>query len=237
MDAPRFYAARRKGGNLQMKWELHAHTAQSSHCGHVDAEDVVAAYAGAGYGGIVITDHFEPGNLDCFPGSPRDRVRAWLGGYERAKAAGDRLGVHVLFGLEARLPDCDNDYLIYGATPEFVLENPELHRLDLEGLHALCRRWGALLVQAHPNRKNCHPVDAGLLDGVEVFNGNPRHDSHNALTLAFAQAHPHLIRTSGSDYHQPQDLARGGIVADAESRESLIQCLREGRFERIETAD
>ena len=112
-----------------------------------------------------------------------------------------------------------------------------MHRLDLAGLHALCRRWGALLVQAHPNRKNCHPVDAGLLDGVEVFNGNPRHDSHNALTLAFAQAHPHLIRTSGSDYHQPQDLARGGIVADAESRESLIQCLREGRFERIETAD
>ena len=32
----------------------------------------------------------------------------------------------VLFGLEARLPDSDNDYLIYGASPRFVLENPQL---------------------------------------------------------------------------------------------------------------
>ena len=125
-----------------MKWELHAHTAQSSHCGHVDAEDVAAAHAGAGYGGIVITDHFEPGNVDCFPGGPRDRVRAWLEGYERAKAAGDRLGLIVLFGLEARLPDCENDYLIYGATPEFALENPLLYRLDLPAC-ATCAIAGA----------------------------------------------------------------------------------------------
>ena len=69
-----------------------------------------------------------------------------------------------------------------------------------------------------------------------MFNGNPRHDSHNALTLAFAEAHPRLIRTSGSDFHQPQDLARGGIVADADSRETLLACLREGRFTRIEPA-
>lgn len=221
-----------------MKWELHAHTAQSSHCGCVDAEDVVAEHARAGYGGIVITDHFEPGNVECFPGDAVERVRAWLHGYERAKAAGDWLGVRVLFGLEARLPDSDNDYLIYGASPRFVLENPQLYRLDLAALHALCRRYGALLVQAHPNRggkEACHPADPALLDGVEVYNGNPRHDNHNDWTLAFAEAHPHLIRTAGSDYHRLEDIARGGVVADADCGVALLECLRGGRFERIES--
>ena len=89
MFSPRRNAAERRNDTNEMG--IHAHTAQSSHCGHVDAEDVAAAHAGAGYGGIVITDHFEPGNVECFPGGPRDRVRAWLEGYERAKAAGDRL--------------------------------------------------------------------------------------------------------------------------------------------------
>lgn len=218
-----------------MKIELHAHTSHSSACGRVDAAEGVAMYCAAGYDAMVITDHYNTYNLDRFSGSPLEKTRAWLGGYEQAKAAGDRLGLNVLFGLEARIPGSENDYLIYGVEPDFVLENPQLHELDLPGLHALCRRYGALLVQAHPNRSMCTPADHEYLDGVEVFNGNPRHDSHNDLTLAQAARTPRLVRTSGSDFHRPEDLARGGIVTARDIRTSreLADCLQSGDFELL----
>lgn len=225
-----------------MKFELHAHTSQSSHCGRVPAAEGVAAYKRAGYSGVVITDHFEPTNVECFPGTPIERAKTWLGGYEASKAAGDLLGIAVLFGLEARLPDYtgDNDYLIFGVEPSFVLENPELYRLDLPGLHELCKAHGALLIQAHPNRLACcSPADTRYLDGLEVFNGNPRQDNHNDLTRAMANAEPRLIRTSGSDFHRPEDLARGGIDTGRSIRTSkdIAECLRSGDYTIIESED
>ena len=64
--------------------------------------------------------------------------------------------------------------------------------------------------------------------GVEVFNGNPRHDSHNDLARRFAEEHG-LRMLSGSDAHQPQDVARGGILAPDWVRSSgeLARFLRE----------
>lgn len=222
-----------------MKIELHAHTAHSSACGRVEAAQGLAMYRDAGYDAVVITDHYNTHNLDRFPGAPLEQTRAWLGGYQQAKTAGETLGLRVLFGLEARLPGSENDYLIFGAEPEFVLENPQLHELDLPGLHALCRRYGALLVQAHPNRSTCTPAPHEHLDGVEVFNGNPRHDSHNDLTLSQAKRTPRLILTSGSDFHRPEDLARGGIVTDRDVRTSrdLADCLTSGDYTLIRTEE
>ena len=72
-----------------MKWELHAHTAQGSRCGKIDAADVVARQACAGYGGVVITDHYNNDNVDARPGTPRDRARTWMEGYLLARAAGE----------------------------------------------------------------------------------------------------------------------------------------------------
>lgn len=79
------------------------------------------------------------------------------------------------------------------------------------------------------------PAAAEVLDGVEVFNGHPRHDSRNPLALEFAAAHPHLIRTSGSDYHRTQDLATGGIETDRDIRTpaDLVKCLKDNAFTRI----
>lgn len=215
-----------------MKIELHSHTAHSSRCGKVDAEQSVRMHAQAGYGAMVITDHFNNENLEYFPGTPLEQVRAWLGGYEEARAAGERLGVRVLFGLEARLQDCDNDYLIFGVEPDFVLDNPRLNHLTLPELHRLCGQYGALLIQAHPNRGACRPAPAEDLDGVEVANGNPRHDSRNDVTLALAQAHPKWIQTSGSDFHRPEDVDHGGILTDMDVRTSaeLAQCLKSGNY-------
>jgi predicted metal-dependent phosphoesterase TrpH len=71
------------------------------------------------------------------------------------------------------------------------------------------RALGGLVIQAHPFRY-LRPVRASLLDGVEVMNGNPRHNSQNAKAAAFARKH-NLIQFSGSDTHMSEDVARGGL--------------------------
>lgn len=218
-----------------MKWELHAHCCETSRCGHVPAETLVKSYSGAGFTGLVLTDHYNAPTLDALTGTPEEKVEKWLRGYEIARRTGEECGLRVLFGLEARLPDSENDYLIYGATPELLREHALLYRMTLPQLHALVNSCGAILIQAHPFREVCTPAPAEELDGVEVFNGHPRHNSHNYLAMAFAARHPHLIRTSGSDYHRTQDLATGGIQTDCEIQTpaDLVQCLKNGAFTRI----
>ena len=146
--------------------------------------------------------------------------------------------MRVLFGLEAHSAEhpC-NHFLIFGAEPNFVQENPRLYELSLPELQALCHRYGALLIQAHPFRSMCALAELSALDGVEVYNGHPHHQSHDERALAVAETNPRLIRTSGSDFHEPDALARGGIVTDRDIHTSaeLAQCLRDGAFTRIET--
>ncbi|MDY3027166.1 MAG: PHP domain-containing protein [Candidatus Faecivicinus sp.] len=218
-----------------MKWELHAHCCETSLCGHVPAEELVKSYSGAGYTGLVLTDHYNEKTLDALTGTPEEKVEKWLRGYEIARKTGEECGLTVLFGLEARLPANENDYLIFGATPALLREHPLLHLQTLPALHALVHSCGAILVQAHPFREVCAPAPAEDLDGVEVFNGHPRHDSRNPLAMEFAIAHPHLIRTSGSDYHRTQDLATGGIETDRaiHTPAGLVQCLKDNAFTRI----
>ena len=83
----------------------------------------------------------------------------------------------------------------------------------------------------------CALAELSALDGVEVYNGHPHHQSHNERALAVAEANPRFIRTSGSDFHESDALARGGIVTDRDIHTSaeLAQCLRDGAFTRIET--
>ena len=46
---------------------------------------------------------------------------------------------------------------------------------------------------------------------MEVYNGNPRHNSHNDRALEYAEKYV-LRQLSGSDFHHPEDLARGGVI-------------------------
>ena len=89
-----------------------------------------------------------------------------------------------------------------------------------------------LLIQAHPFRGYVKCQDAALLDGVEVFNGNPRHDSHNDRALAFAQAN-HLLMTAGSDVHESMDPGGALMVCPpfADIRE-FARLVRAGRAVR-----
>ncbi len=193
-----------------MKFETHFHTQESSPCGQVEAKTAVREYLKAGYDGIVVTDHYGSYPLDWFSGSLKERLDQSMSGYLHAKEEGERLGLTVLFGVEIRLEEGPEDLLLYGLSPAFFLNRPDIYTVTLPELSDAVHSAGGIIVQAHPYREPCRPREPEFLDGVEIYNGNPRQDNHNDLAAAFAKENG-LICTSGSDYHQPQDLARGGI--------------------------
>ena len=221
-----------------MKLDLHVHTSEVSGCGKVPAAEMVRLYHEAGYDAIVITDHLIAGkNAEM----PMDERAGWyLSGYRAAKAEGERLGLTVILGAELRFDCGHEDYLLYGITEADIA--PIMRDLDggiLPGdFYRRIRENGRMaLIQAHPFRPELRQAPLDELDGIEVYNGHPHHQSHNERALEVAEANPRFIRTSGSDFHEPDALARGGIVTDREIHSSaeLAQCLRDCAFSRIET--
>lgn len=219
------------------KIETHLHTTYISHCGWLGAQALIRYYADAGYAGICVTDHYnrvclEYADIDLTaPGSKTD---AFLLGYYRLKREAEKFGIKIYEGAELRFDGSDNDYLLYGfhhdllADPEHVISG---------GLHNFVSEYradGAIMIQAHPFRKKCTPAPAEYLDGVEVLNLNPRHDSRNDLALAYAEKHG-LIMTAGSDCHRPGDQCKTGIITERlpEDGFEFAALLRSGDYELI----
>jgi hypothetical protein len=59
----------------------------------------------------------------------------------------------------------------------------------------------SLLIQAHPNRDGMTKISPDLLDGMEILNLHPGHNSRNPFTERIVRDNPHLIPTAGTDYH------------------------------------
>ncbi len=192
--------------------ETHAHTGHVSPCGRLAPAELVAAYREAAYDCLVITDHFVS-SLPVFRGVRRwiDRVDAYFAGYRLALEAAEGTGLTVLPGLEVTLDSLRGvDLLVYGVDERAVAEIPGLYALPPADFRAWARESGALIFQAHPFR-GTGAVAPSLLDGVEVFNGNPRHDSRNTEAAEYARRHS-LLAIGGSDAHQREDVGRSGIA-------------------------
>jgi len=128
-----------------------------------------------------------------------------------ALESGKKLGLKVLLGMEIRFIENANDYLVYGFDEDFLRENKELYKLNLKGFRELTKDKNILIFQAHPFRPAMIPAPPELLDGIEIFNGNPRHNSNNDLAYEYALKNQ-LLMLSGSDFHQKGDVAAGGII-------------------------
>ena len=196
----------------EFKYEIHAHTKEVSSCGHVPAAEAVRMYRESGYQGIVFTDHFNEeyfrrlGNISW--GGMIDR---YLEGYRAAVREGKKQDMDILWGLELRFTENDNDYLVYGLDEPSLKAMEYIHRSTIADFMALIeRREDVLVFQAHPFREGCTLAEPLVVHGLEVHNGNPRHDSSNHLAAQVARDEGLLI-ISGSDFHRPGDLATGGI--------------------------
>lgn len=194
------------------KFDTHVHTCETSPCGKVAAIEVVRLYKESGYNGIVITDHYYKEYFESLGSlSWKEKLDCYLKGYRIACEEGEKTGVKVLLGMEMRFEENDNDYLVYGIDESYLTSNKELYTLGLKNFRDMTKNMGIAIYQAHPFRPAMVPAEPALIDGIEVYNGNPRHDSKNKLAQAYAEKHG-LRMTSGSDFHQLEDLARGGVI-------------------------
>jgi hypothetical protein len=217
------------------RYDMHVHTSETSPCGKVKASILANMYKKSGYQGIVITDHYTRQYFGPFAwiGWER-RIDRFLRGFKFAEDEGRKIGLSVIMGMEIRFNENHNDYLVYGIDEAFLKENRELYKLGLSGFRSLIKDREILIYQAHPFRRMITPADPLLLDGVEVFNGNARHDSKNHMALSFAKGY-NLKMISGSDFHRMEDLGRGGIATcePINTSQELVRMLKEGKVSQL----
>lgn len=181
--------------------ELHAHTWPASSCADFPAEEVVEKYKKIGYDAIVITNHFLGGNYDM----PKDAfLKFYLKDFEKARIAGEKLGIKVLLGAELRFANDEkspfNDYLLYGCSEEDLSSIYDVIDSTLENFVKKAKKPEHLLVQAHPLRQNMVVRDAELLDGYESFNMHPGHNASISLATRLAKQKNKLF-IAGTDFH------------------------------------
>lgn len=218
---------------MKYKYELHCHSAPVSACSRISAKDMVECYIERGYNGIVLMNHINPQTfMNQQTSRWSDLMDYYLSDFEKAKqAAGDRLT--VLLGAEIRFYENGNDYLLYGDVENFLKENANLMHYGIKKFSPLAREAGLLLLQAHPFRNGMTIINPNLLDGVEIYNAHPRHDSRNDLAEFWQQRYDFLY-SAGSDTHEEGDIS-SGILTDVEIKDyaALLEVLKTGNFEII----
>lgn len=218
-----------------MKTDLHVHTSEVSLCGHMTAEETLQRYKSAGYDTLVITNHFNRYTADHFArhGKP-DFFRHYHDSFLLAEEEGRKAGITVLNGYELRFDGSDSDYLVYGMDDETATHCYELFSMSPHRFSELAKEKGFLFYQAHPFRNNMKITDPAYLFGIEIKNGNPRHDSRNDIAKMWAEKFQ-LKMIAGSDCHQREDVGVTGILTDGRigNEEELLSVLRSGAYEII----
>lgn len=204
-------------------YEMHAHTRETSRCANIEAFEMIREYIKAGYRGIVITDHMSPSTFVKFEDKNipwHEKVDYFLQGYHAALEAADGK-INVLLGMELRFdtPTNINDFLVYGITEEFLYKNPDLLNMDIRSFSKLAHMNKMIIFQAHPFRVGMTVTDPKYLNGIEIYNGNPRHDSSNRIAEMWARKYG-LLGISGSDCHMKEDVARGGLFFEKEIKDN-----------------
>ena len=217
------------------KYDPHVHTSETSGCGKLTAVEMLNLYNEAGYNGIVITDHYHERFFSNFSHLPwSEQIDTYLQGYYSALEHSGKLGITVLLGLELRLTCSPNDFLLYGVDIDFLIKFPHLYNFTYEQLRDVTKAHGILIFQAHPFRPGMAVLEPQFIDGIEVFNGNPRHEANNDMALKYAKTHG-LLEISGSDSHQITDIGLGGLALDKpiSSLHELIHVISAGKARLI----
>ena len=179
------------------KFELHAHSNPASGCSDLPPAELVERCKNAGAHGLVLTNHVVFWNRE-------EDKEAWCARYVQdyldTKAAGEQMGIKVLLGFEAHFPENSNDYLIFGPDESFIPEMYEHIGTSEQEFYTACHGEDILILQAHPHRNNMEPVDPAYLDGYEVFNMHPGHNSRVAVAAQLHATHGGVI-TGGTDFH------------------------------------
>lgn len=208
--------------------ETHFHTSLSSPCANVLPEEAVAMYERCGYSTVVVTDHFSRFHRDHY--NLKDDIEwvdHFLMGYRSIRKLA--ASMHILLGMEIKFDENSNEYLVFGLSEEDLYHHPDMYAWRIREFRKHADKNGWLVIQAHPFRDYMTVISPSYIDGIEVFNGNHRHNSRNEIARHWGEING-LLTTAGSDYHQMEDAARGGLVTDKpiETVNELITAIRNG---------
>lgn len=214
-----------------IKFEMHAHTKGGSYCGYSDAKTIINDYKKAGYGGIVITNHFSASNyvVDLIGETHKEKLDYFFSLCDSVKKEGDIHGIKVFCGAEVR--DCDGtEYMLYGFKRNFLYDNKPLFTFNQKELFKKCEKEKIFMYQTHPFREGVTCGEPNYMHGAESFNGHFHHFNNNHKALDFTKKF-NLIKMSGTDYHRPnQPLTSHMLIPDSVSNEfELVEFLMSGK--------
>ena len=198
------------------RYETHMHTSEASACAVSTGAQMADAHKAAGYTGIIVTDHFFNGNSAV----PRDlpweeRIDLFCKGYENAKARGDEIGLQVFFGWEFTYEG--SDFLTYGLDKAWLKAHPEIMDMKIYDYADLAAESGGFVVHAHPFRQYFDIKKITLIPdnvgAVEVINSSHQLEIMNERAKWYAESFD-LPQTAGSDSHNADALAGGGIAVE-----------------------
>lgn len=218
-------------------YETHLHTNQGSACAWNTGYEMAKVCHEAGYAGIIVTDHNWGGNTAV------NRDLDWNEWVEQyAEGYRDALRYHhehpefsVFFGYEAGF--WGTEFLIYGISPQWLTEHPEIRVASLEQHVTMVRKAGGMVIHAHPFRERNYIPEVRLfpelVDGVEGINATHSYAGtqdqlFNQRAIAYAAEHDFPM-TAGSDVHSTR-LMGGGMAfrRPLKSVEDFCQAVQSG---------
>lgn len=216
-----------------IKLETHCHTLYGSWCGLADSKTIVNRYLDAGYGGVVITNHYYQSAFNNYKGdNKKEKLDFYFSLFEEVKREGEAKGLKVFLGSEIRVEN-KNDYLLFGFDRSLFYDNKPLYEFNQKEIFDLAEKHGLFLAQAHPFRDDGVEAvgDPKYMHGVERFNGHYHHVNNNEKTARFCDEN-NLIGLSGTDFHTPiQPITAGIFVPDNIDNETqLVECLFNRNF-------
>ena len=179
--------------------ELHAHTSPVSNCSQISPREMAETYYNKGYDAVVITNHFYSAPNE----SKNEKLDWYLSDYEATKSEAEKYNLKVLLGAEIRFWENSNDYLIFGVDREILSICYDYLEKGIIQFRNEVKLPDSIFIQAHPFRNNMELVNPDLLDGIEIYNMHPNHNSRVALATRYAKENNIAIKTIGSDFHHP----------------------------------
>lgn len=187
-----------------MKIDTHTHTSGVSFCSDVPPDQMVQAYRDAGYGAVILTNHYSRMYMFRYGDTWEKQIKIYMQEYQKAKTAGEAAGLPILLGAEVAISTPQSPYiefLLYGADEQFFMANPRLYDKSQAELYKICHDNDVLMFQSHPFRdeQGHFPQDPEFMDGTEL-NCHPYFLRHEDKVREFADKNG-LMLICGSDFH------------------------------------